>query len=70
MASTNIKYRYSFPQIIFSLPTAVIGYTINGGSIFWVIVDFIFWPLAWIKWFICQEVTLSIIKKSFEWFLK
>jgi hypothetical protein len=26
--------------------------------------------LAWIKWVICQEVNLSIIKQSFEWFLK
>ena len=70
MSDSKITYRYSFPQIIFSLPTAIVAYTINEGSIFWAIVDFFLWPLAWTKWFICQEVTLSIIKKSFEWFLK
>lgn len=70
MSETKIRYGYSFPQIIFSLPTAMIAYTINNGSIFWAIVDFFLWPLVWLKWFICQEVTVSIIKKSFEWFLK
>jgi len=70
MSETKIKYGYSFPQIIFSLPTAIIAYTINGDSIFWAIVDYFLWPLAWLKWIICQEVTVSIIKKSFEWFLK
>ena len=49
---------------------AIIGYTINQGSVFWSIIDFIFWPLAWLKWVICQEVTLTIIKHSFDWFFK
>ena len=48
--------------------TAMIGYTIHK-SIFWSIMDFMFAPLAWIKWLICHEVTLDIIKKTFDWFL-
>ncbi len=54
---------------VFSVLTAMIGYTIHG-SLFWAIMDFIFTPIAWIKWLICQEVTLSIIKQTFEWFFK
>jgi hypothetical protein len=52
---------------IFSVLTAMIGYTIHG-SMFWSIVDFFFTPLAWIKWLICQEVTLKVIKETFTWF--
>ena len=53
---------------IFSLLTAMIGYTIHH-SFFWSIVDFIFSPIAWIKWILCHEVTLTIIKETFKWFL-
>lgn len=54
---------------IFSLATAIIGYEIHGSG-FWAVVDFIFAPLAWIKWMICQEVNLTIIKSAFDFFLK
>jgi hypothetical protein len=71
---SNKKVTYSFrpisiPNIIFSLPTAMIGYQIHSSG-FWAFMDFIFWPLAWIKWVIFQEVTLTIIKSAFDWFLK
>jgi len=59
----------SFVWALICLATANIGMHIHG-SIFWAIVDFFFAPLAWLKWFICQEVTLSIIKESFAWFLR
>jgi hypothetical protein len=49
--------------------TAIIGYQIHH-SIGWAILDFIFWPIAWIKWLICHEVNLTIIKQAFEFFLK
>jgi hypothetical protein len=52
---------------IFAICTAMIGKTIHG-SLFWAIVDFFFWPFAWIKWLLCQEVTLSIIKQTFSFF--
>lgn len=51
------------------LATSMIGYTIHN-SIFWGVMDFIFMPFAWIKWLIYHEVTLGIIKKTFEFFIK
>lgn len=54
---------------VFCVCTAMIGYTIHN-SIFWSIMDFIFCPFAWIKWLICHEVTLSVIKETFSWFFK
>lgn len=55
--------------IFIAIATAIIGYEIHG-SVFWAIVDWIFWPLAWLKWLICQEVNISIIKDAFAFFLK
>lgn len=52
---------------IFCVITAMVGYTIHG-SLFWSIADFFFAPIAWAKWLICREVTLSIIKNTFSWF--
>lgn len=63
--SSSIKWI----NVIFALLTANVGYSIHN-SIFWSIIDFIFYPIAWIKWIICHEVTLTIIEKSFNWFLK
>jgi hypothetical protein len=65
----NNKIR--FDRIIYtilSVMTAMVGYTIHH-SIFWSIMDFLFTPLAWIKWLICQEVNLTIIKQTFQFFL-
>lgn len=53
--------------MLLSVATAMIGYTIHG-SLFWSIIDFFFVPLAWFKWMICREVTLSVIKATFSWF--
>ena len=61
---------YSIGNLIYTIAcvcTSIIGYSIHN-SIFWSIMDFIFCPIAWIKWIVCKEVTLEIIKKSFEWF--
>ena len=58
-----------FLYTLLSIATAIIGYHIHN-SIFWAIMDFIFTPLAWIKWLICQEVNLTIIKESFAFFLQ
>jgi hypothetical protein len=57
----------SLIYLIFAVLTAMIGKTIHG-STGWAIADFFFCPFAWIKWLICHEVTLSIIKKTFTWF--
>ena len=55
--------------LLFGLPTAMIGYHIHG-SVFWAIMDFFFWAFAWLKWIICQEVNVSIIKATFSWFFQ
>lgn len=53
---------------LFCILTAMVGYTINNNSLFWAIVDFIFAPIALIKWLIFHEITLSVIKHTFTWF--
>lgn len=53
----------------FAIGTAMVGHTIHGGA-FWTIMNFIFAPLSWAKWLICQDVTLTIIKKTFSFFLQ
>jgi hypothetical protein len=52
---------------VFSVLTAMVGYTIHG-SLFWSIIDFLFTPLVIIKWLICHEITLNVIKETFTWF--
>jgi hypothetical protein len=54
---------------LFCVATAMIGYHIHS-SLFWSMLDFIFAPLAWVKWFICQEVNVTIIKETFSFFFK
>lgn len=54
---------------IFCVLTAMISYTINN-SIIWAILAFFFSPLCWIKWLVCHDVTLSVIKETFSWFFQ
>lgn len=54
---------------MFCVITAMIGHTIHQSD-FWAVMDFLFAPFAWFKWFICQEVNISIIKETFSWFFK
>ena len=49
--------------------TAMVGHTIHG-SIGWAIIDFFFAPIAWIKWLLCHQVNLSIIKATFAFFVQ
>lgn len=74
MSNTVIKKSYSIFNFgwiypILAIVTAMIGYRIHS-SIFWSIMDFIFWPIAWCKWLIFHEVNLSLIKQTFEFFFK
>lgn len=52
---------------ICAICTAIIGHKIHG-SLFWSIVDFLFMPIAWIKWLVCQEVNMTVIKSAFAFF--
>lgn len=60
-------YKTGLINIFIAITIAMIGNTIHG-SLFWSIVDFFFWPLALIKWLVCHELTLAIIKQTFTWF--
>jgi hypothetical protein len=50
--------------VIIKTMIAMIGYTIHG-SLFWSVVDFIFSPIAVIKWLICHEITFEVIRQTF-----
>ena len=55
--------------IVVCTSVAMIGYTIHH-SLFWSIIDFIFWPIALIKWLICHEINISVIKQTFDFLTK
>jgi len=59
----------SLIALIVAIATAIIGYEIHN-SVFWSAIDFVLWPLAWIKWMICEEVNMTIIKSAFSFFLQ
>jgi hypothetical protein len=65
--TVTVSYTSPFSWL-FAIATAIIGHEIHG-SIFWSIVDFLFWPFAWIKWLVCSEVNISIIKNAFSFFM-
>jgi hypothetical protein len=57
----------SISALIVCTATAMIGHTIHH-SVFWSIVDFFFWPIAWIKWLVCHEVSMATIRQTFSFF--
>jgi membrane protein YdbS with pleckstrin-like domain len=58
---------YQWLHLLFAIFTGQIGYAIHH-NLAWSVIDAIFFPLAWIKWIFYHEVTLNIIKHSFDWF--
>lgn len=66
---TNINVSTNIFGWLFCTATAMIGYHIHG-SFFWGVMDFLFAPFAWIKWFCYEEVNMTIIKETFSFFLK
>lgn len=55
--------------IIGAVAPAIIGWSMHG-SVFYTIMDILFWPLVWCKWLIMQQVTMTIIKNAFSFFFK
>jgi hypothetical protein len=55
----------NWKTLLLGVPTMIIGYAIHG-SIPWAVFDMVFWPLVWIKWLICNEVTIEIIEQAFK----
>jgi hypothetical protein len=54
-------------HLILAVITAIIGHAIHG-SLFWSIMDFLFYPIVIIKWLICQEINMSVLRRAFSWF--
>jgi hypothetical protein len=54
---------------ICAIVTGIIGYHIND-SLFWAVIDFLFWPFVWAKWLICQNVNMTIIRGALSFFFK
>lgn len=55
----------SLMMLVINTMIAMIGYTIHG-SLFWSVVDFLFSPIALVKWLICHEITLAIVQQTFS----
>jgi len=55
--------------LLFATATAMIGHVIHH-SIFWSVMDFFFSPIAWIKWLIYHQISISVIKTTFAFFLQ
>lgn len=49
--------------------TAAIGYHIHGGW-FYTAIDFVFCPFVWMKWLLCHDVNMTIIKETLAWFFQ
>lgn len=64
----TITWKPGIVTLINGTCTAIIGYSLHH-SIFWTIVDFIFWPIALIKWLIFQEINMSYVKELFSTYL-
>lgn len=58
-----------FLNFLFCLFTAMVGYKIHGSG-FWAILNFFFAPISWIKWLVCREVNFTVIKETFNFYLK
>lgn len=69
--SKNVKvsFQINWFYTLIGICVAMVGYHIHG-SIFWSIIDFLFWPIVLIYWFITQQINISLIKESFSFFFK
>lgn len=78
--NNNDKTTISIPTspfyALFGIFTGFLGYHINKvvlGSdwpVFWGIMDALFPLFCWIKWLICGQVNVSIIKAAFAFFIQ
>lgn len=64
---TRIYYKSSFNSVL-AVITGMLGYKLNDNSIFWGIVDGLFYPIVLIKWIVFEELTLHLIKNTFPFF--
>ena len=65
----QVKYYSPFNSVL-AVIVGMIGYKLNNDSLFWGIIDGLFYPIALIKWIVCDELTLTLIKQTFPFFFK
>jgi len=63
----------SIVHLLIQIATAMLAYTINVNAnsscpLFWAIVDFFppFTWIAWIKWFVCHQINMTVIHQTFS----
>jgi hypothetical protein len=61
-----MKYKANGIQLALCVFTGIVGYTINNESYLWAILNGLFWEITWLKWLICRDVTIPLIKQAFE----
>lgn len=66
--TVNKEVSLHWPYIMAGLLTAQIGFNWHHG-IFYSVMDFLFWPIVWIKWLIWHEVNWGVIRTAFSWFV-
>lgn len=54
---------------VFCTFTAIVGVEVHNLSI-WTLVDFFFAPIVWVYWLLTHQVTIQIIKDSFDFLYK
>jgi hypothetical protein len=64
-----VKTINSLIALLLCIAAAMIGYHIHH-SAFWAVVDFFFWPIALIKWLVCQEINMTVIRETFGFLAK
>jgi hypothetical protein len=55
--------------VLFCVATGMIAHKLYHDVLIAIIAG-VFAPISWIKWLICHEVTLSVLKATFDWFFK
>ena len=61
------RIKKDFSNFLPAYLTALVGYQYHG-SLLYCIPDFLLWPYVWVKWVIFHEVTLAMVKETFQWF--
>ena len=49
--------------------TGMVAWTITD-SIIWTLLDALFFPVAWAKWLICHDVNMTVLHRTFDFFLR
>lgn len=65
----KITYCNNFNWIL-AFIVGMLGYKLNSDSVFWGVIDGIFYPIVLIKWLICEQLNITLIGNTFPFFFK